>query len=210
MTTIETTAPEGAFLGGDTASAAPAATDARYRREREFILRIQRRCEWPGPRAELRRGLRRKPELALTATRHIMAGPHPDLTSAQGEKVTYAIASYVAAFAHSPRAGDCRTMGRALTALQGRGVSRKSIESRLMTYARATTDAMLYQHLPSILTQMKSKGIQVDMARLMVDLTRWETGRTRVVKSWMQDYYTHVNHPSEAKEEDEGTDSRAK
>jgi CRISPR type I-E-associated protein CasB/Cse2 len=149
---------------------------------------IQTKCRDRGIRAEIRRGLRRTPADAYTVTRHIAVAPYASKFVGHREKVAYAVASFTAAF--SPEAtASTLTFSRALTQLRHRGVSSASIDTRLMSYARASTDAMLYQHLPVILTHMKSHDINVDMGSLMNDLLWWPTSHGKTVKRWMQEYY---------------------
>ena len=162
------------------------ASPVKARPEASFVNYVQNKCKDKGTRAEIRRGLRRTPADAFTVTRHVAA--YTSAFTGQREKVAYAIASYVAAFAPEPAASGL-TLGKALAQLRKRGVSASSIDTRLLSYARASSDAMLYQHLPVILTHLKSHGITVDMGSLMSDLTWWPTSQNAIVKRWMQEYY---------------------
>lgn len=177
-----------------TTSARPAAAGTSPRPEAVFVSFIQSKCKDKGIRAEIRRGLRRTPADAFTVTRHIAVAPYASTFVGHREKVAYAVASFTAAFAPEATASTL-TFSRALIQLRQQGVSSASIDTRLMSYARASTDAMLYQHLPVILTHMKSHGITVDMGFLMNDLVWWPTSHGKTVKRWMQDYYRSDPQP---------------
>ena len=167
----------------------PTAPAPQRTREAVFVAAIAAKCRDNGTRAELRRGLRRTPAQAVRLARHVVPTPGAQLDTRRREQVTYAIAAYTAAFT-GDRLQAAGPLGEALARLQRTGrVSAASLDTRLETYARASLEAMLYQHLPATLTQLRSHGLTVDMATLMRDLNSWGTYRPQIVKRWMTAYY---------------------
>ena len=162
---------------------------------RGFVPHLIKVCAQPGPRADLRRALRRTPESDQSLRAHRYIAPffkptdHPDR-----QAVLYAVGSYIAAY--HPKAGTPTAVhfgqALALATRGGRGkpvVAPASIENRLMNASRATLIPLLYQHMPSLLDLSEMTGNSPDWHQLTRDLLGWPFRSGHISKRWMQDYY---------------------
>ncbi|SDQ03922.1 type I-E CRISPR-associated protein Cse2/CasB [Quadrisphaera sp. DSM 44207] len=160
----------------------------------DFVAYLRRVCMDPGARAALRRAARRRPAEAITAHRYLAAWVG-ESSSAHREAVLYQTAAWVATYDRAPHTDGSRgsRLGQALAAaVRGGGgtrIAETSAETRLMAAGRAPGDALLYQHLPQILSAVTAAGQRIDFAALTRDLFRWPTRSAEISKRWMSDFY---------------------
>ncbi|QSI48079.1 type I-E CRISPR-associated protein Cse2/CasB [Thermobispora bispora] len=167
----------------------------------------------PGRRAALRRSLGR-PVTDITArgAHAVVAAWLPEAHEVPGaepyaavESAYYTVAALVAAHpasqdqaeSPSPEAETAAregvreqvSLGRTLGLAAADGVvNPATAEARLHLLCRQDV-AGLHRHLPGLFRLLHAKNVQVDLARLLIDLCRWGRWRDQVAKEWLQDFY---------------------
>lgn len=173
----------------------PASSEATDFADR-FTGYIQSVCADPGARAALRRGARKRPDDAPTMHRYLAAWTKPT-DSAHRVAVLYAVASWIALYADTTSAQDRPDLGvalaRATSRRNGTAIATGTMETRLMSLARATPTQVLYQHLPAILPMLRSTGNLPNFAHLTRSLMAIPYDAPKVSRRWMSDYYRTLN-----------------
>ncbi|MGW4646978.1 type I-E CRISPR-associated protein Cse2/CasB [Kitasatospora sp. NPDC004289] len=90
-------------------------------------------------------------------------------------------------------ANRTRSLGHALAdgvarGAAGNGLRESSAETRLGMLTRQSPEG-LHRHLPGVVRQLRSSGVEVEWAQLLVDLARWRRHSGEVKRRWLQDYY---------------------
>jgi CRISPR system Cascade subunit CasB len=91
-------------------------------------------------------------------------------------------------------------------------VNRAAPHRRVMGYATAEKRIHLltrqdlpgvHQHLPGVVRHLRTLEVRIDWAQLIGDLSQWSTGRDRVAKRWLQDFYRTYDATNDTKKEDQ-------
>lgn len=182
----------------------------------------------PGRRAALRRSLGRPVEDIGVRRAHAVVAPwlpHSSAASSRGfeavESAYYTVAALVAALPadrdrdaegdlSEPAAAEAEsqkdereqiTLGRTLgLAVRDGKVNPDTVEGRLHLLCRQHV-AGLHRHLPGVIRLLQARDVQIDLARLLVDLSCWGTYRDQVAKRWLQDFYRAMNEPKDTGED---------
>ncbi|MFI2609508.1 type I-E CRISPR-associated protein Cse2/CasB [Kitasatospora sp. NPDC018619] len=117
-----------------------------------------------------------------------------------------------------------RSLGRAfadgvLKGGQGGGLRESSAETRLNLLTRQSVDG-LHRHLPGAVRQLRGSDVEIDWARLLIDLCQWRRRSGAVKRTWLQDYHRALQEDGErrarerddndtADDADDGTDPQA-
>lgn len=172
-----------------------------------FTRWVDRRSfEDPGVRSALRRG-RGKDLDAVPFMHRFVAGwlTEEQLRDPDVERAYYTVASLIASqrreqYAAANSTGDGappasgrhgRSLGAAFAdavAKGDAGLRESSAETRLNLLSRQSVDG-LHRHLPGAVQLLRDRQVEVDWARLLVDLTRWRRHSGAVKRRWLQDYY---------------------
>lgn len=81
---------------------------------------------------------------------------------------------------------------------QGSGLRESSAETRLNLLTRQSTDG-LHRHLPGAVRQLRDRDVEVDWARLLVDLCQWRRRSATIKRTWLQDYHRTLQKDGERK-----------
>lgn len=159
--------------------------------ENRFVTSMRTICRNPGSRVALRRAARRRPEDAITAHRYLATwtGTNP---GRHREAVLYQAAAWIALFDNG-RTIDQPPFGAALAAAvrrgRSRGIAANTMETRLIAAGRADATTLIYEHIPRLLTMLRSTGNVPDFADLVRDVLAWPDRSAQITKKWMGDYY---------------------
>jgi CRISPR system Cascade subunit CasB len=94
--------------------------------------------------------------------------------------------------------GPEHALGRAAFELRPKTDS-GGVERRMQALNRATSTSQLLEHLRGLITLMRSHQVQLDYARLAMDLYRVQTtdGRRAVRMQWSRDFYRPPARPTD-------------
>ncbi|MFJ9845815.1 type I-E CRISPR-associated protein Cse2/CasB [Kitasatospora sp. NPDC101155] len=79
---------------------------------------------------------------------------------------------------------------------QGSGLRETSAETRLNLLTRQSVDG-LHRHLPGAVRQLRERDVEVDWARLLVDLCQWRRRSATIKRIWLQDYHRTLQKDGE-------------
>lgn len=142
----------------------------------------------PGARSAFRRGLRRSPLECSQMHRFIPSRFVPDWAlGGPRERAVYTVASLAGAWPQlcSDRSG--RSVASALGALEG-GAAEGSWGARRLEQLCRSDGVDLADRLVSALGVLRARGVTFDLARLAVDLDRWDRHQARIVRQWVRDF----------------------
>ena len=154
------------------------------------------------PFRALRRGLRRTPDQAITMHRYVARWTE---SLGANEWAHYTVAALIASQPRKirkPRAEDEApsedtgetaetsrpNLGATLGRLGGSTDRVDGVERRLHLLVRQGVPGM-QRHLPGVIRLLASAEMAPDWGVLLRDLVWWRTGRDRVARRWLQDYY---------------------
>ncbi|MEU7890632.1 type I-E CRISPR-associated protein Cse2/CasB [Microbispora bryophytorum] len=97
-------------------------------------------------------------------------------------------------------------LGRTLGAAVREGkVNPDSIEARLHLLCRQDL-AGLHRQLPGLIRQLHAREVRLDLAKLLIDLSRWADRRDWIVKAWLQEFYRTMNQNTDDVTDEESED----
>jgi len=158
----------------------------------QYVAYLRHVCQNPGARTALRRTVKRRPADALMLTAHCyVVGWLPRTASPHTQAVYYAVAGWVAAYSDLTTEETRPPFGRALSLLTHgpTGISEAGVQRRLIALCRASSDALLYQHMPAVLALLDSGHCSPNFISLTKDLLRWQTKPGEITRRWMTDYH---------------------
>ncbi|WP_433501817.1 type I-E CRISPR-associated protein Cse2/CasB (plasmid) [Sphaerimonospora sp. CA-214678] len=182
----------------------------------------------PGRRAALRRSLGRPvADIGARWAHGVVAPWLPERRDVRGRRVYDAVESayYTVAALAAARPADrdretdqpatpeadaaadneesARTnLGRVLgLAVRDGKVNPDTAEGRLHLLCRQDV-AGLHRQLPGLIRLLQAKDVQVDLAKLLLDLSRWGIGRDEVAKQWLQGFYRAMNELKDNDDQD--------
>ncbi|MFJ9461507.1 type I-E CRISPR-associated protein Cse2/CasB [Kitasatospora sp. NPDC101447] len=79
---------------------------------------------------------------------------------------------------------------------QGSGLRETSAETRLNLLTRQSVDG-LHRHLPGAVRQLRDRDVEIDWARLLVDLCQWRRRSATIRRIWLQDYHRTLQKDGE-------------
>ncbi|WP_051711667.1 type I-E CRISPR-associated protein Cse2/CasB [Streptomyces sp. NRRL S-350] len=97
---------------------------------------------------------------------------------------------------------------------QAGGLRETSAETRLNLLSRQSVDG-LHRHLPGAVRQLRDSDVEIDWARLLIDLCQWRRHSGAVKRTWLQDYHRALQKDGERRarehddDQDDATDTAA-
>jgi len=146
--------------------------------------------------ADLRTGLRRRPEEATRLHRYV-AGFVPDnLLGTAQERAVYTVAALFAAHPDLPVTDE--SIGEALRQLAAGGTfSADGVERRIQHLVRSSDSTALCRNLVAILALLAGGPVGLSWSRLADDIDHWDRDADRVIRRWLRDFYrTPAEAPS--------------
>jgi CRISPR type I-E-associated protein CasB/Cse2 len=148
------------------------------------------------------------PARAAIRSMWLSGSPHDAGLFAARERAYYAVAAMIAAQARDAR-DSAAQQDPAAVPVGGLGVSVASMdrgepikdetprEKELRALSKQSFEG-IHRSVPDLVGHLRARDIDVDWARLLVDLSQWPYRRDEVTKRWNQDYYrTRYRHDAE-------------
>ncbi|MGG2460583.1 type I-E CRISPR-associated protein Cse2/CasB [Streptomyces sp. RGM 3693] len=200
-------------------SVPPPTTPTRPQHSDKFVAYVLSLCENKRVQSDLRTGLGLPVERCNYLHRYLVRRL-PERLHRDAKRAHYAVAALIAARPRAARDADAEradqtdpvsdwpkrpNLGASLAEATNAGVIKPdSAEGDLHLFSRQSSDA-LHARLPALTRHLQSRGIALDWAVLLEDLTWWDRDRDRIATRWLENYFRTVNHGDGADDTDANT-----
>lgn len=175
------------FTAGKEAPGEPGGYDEWAQSLRDYLARSV--VHTPGARSAFRRGLRRSPLECAHMHRFIPARFVPDWgVGGARERAVYTAAALAGAWPQLCDDRSGRSVASALGALGRADGEHGSWADRRLEQLCRSDGTQIGDRLASVIGVLRSRGVTFDLARLAVDLDRWDRDQARVVRRWVRDF----------------------